>query len=460
MRMTCGGDRALSIVLSNPGEVLPVSPAMTRWIVTVLVLLAGCGNDSDPDGLTADEIDRIHDAVAASLEDGLATGYSVAVWRDGEVVYAEGFGDRGDGMPVGPDTLFQIGSDTKKVTAIALLQQVDAGVLTLDQTVSEVVPELELAASPGHLGQVTLHDLLSHQSGLFDYTPWTEAPDDGELAAIALGRFVDNEYPMMPPGIAWNYANPNFSLVGMIDETVDGRPWADLVAEDVFAPLGMAHSYARRDDMIAAEDDIASGHGTVLPDGLDTFSPFEGAASGLGWVAPADQLDNAFTRPAGLVWSTASDQARLLGFVIDGDDAVLPDDLRAELTTAHVPVVAHADDYGYGYGLMVQAGFTDSVQRYYRVPFYSHGGNTLTMTSSSTMLPDQRVAVSVLANGNNQDLREVAQIALEVAAGDRLPAPTEAPALIGPPSPIRPATPAASPIPTSATSRSPGRATS
>lgn len=399
------------------------------------LVLAACDETVEPPAaapLSADDEAAIQQAVASSLGNGLATGYSIAVWRDGDVIYQQAFGSADEGgSPATPDMLFQIGSDTKKITALALLQQVDADALDLDDPVGAILPELELATAPGYFAALPVHDLLQHRSGLYDYTPWTDAPDDAYLAATVFGSFAQNEYLVAPPDTGYQYSNPNYSLAGLIVERLGGKPWADVVSDNVFAPLDMQHSYGRRDDALGAGERLASGHGNVLPSS-ESFALLEGLDSELGWLAPEQQPDNAFIRPAGLVWSTASDQARLLGFLIDGDPAVLSDASRRAMLAPHPSVLPHTDQVGYDDGLFVGSGWQDVDGQYHAVPTVVHGGNTDTMTSGSILLPEQRIAVSVLANGADEVLDPLMASILAIAAQGRMPEPATPPARVPP----------------------------
>ncbi|MDF3071195.1 MAG: beta-lactamase-like protein [Polyangiaceae bacterium] len=396
-----------------------------------LLFVVGCSPEGEPtepsEALSSTQVATIEAAASKRLGQGSATSYSIAVWRDGKVIYEAAFGAKDEeGNAATKDTLFQIGSDTKKLTALGVLQQVQAGTLALSQTVADAVPGLALASKPDHFESVTLHDLLSQRTGLYDYTPWVDRPADAELSGVAFGMFAQKEPVMMPAGIAFNYSNPNYSLAGLAHEIAASKPWADAIDEEVFEKLEMRHSYARRDDMLARESDIASGYGPLISGDWDPFQlPEDGAMPEPqeGWVTPENQPDDAFTRPAGLVWSTAGDQARLLGFLVDGNPAVLSNDLRERLVTPHSPWYNHVDSRGYGYGVVVDRFSQGPDQRFYPLPSYSHGGATLTMTSSSAALPEQRVAVSILSNGALEDLEGLTTLVLEVASEGRLPAP-------------------------------------
>lgn len=373
----------------------------------------------------------IRRAARADLRVATATGASVAVWKDGAIVFAEGFGTRdpdGD-VPVTTDTVFQVGSDTKKLVAITALQQVARGRMALDDTLAEHVPALTLADDPFLPGRVTLHQLLSHQAGFYDYTPWVEAPEDADLRRRAEGRFAANGFGLYAPGAAWNYSNANFALAGLMVEGADGRPWGDIVTEDVFAPLGMTRTFARRDEALR-EDDVAIGVGLdVTYDTFDALAPLD---YDFGTVPLERTWDCGFTRPAGLVWSTASDMARLAAFLVDGDADVLPDTLRATIATPHVSMNASTDAVGYGYGLMVNTTGWSGLEGFHPgVTLWAHGGNTMSMTSTFLVLPEARIAVSVLSNGYGDDFAKTAVTAFEALAD--LPTEAEAPEFTAPP---------------------------
>jgi hypothetical protein len=121
-----------------------------------------------------------------------------------------------------------------------------------------------------------------------------------------------------------------------------------------------------------------------------------------GPVSFEDHWETAFVRPAGLVWSTASDQCKLAAFLIHGDEAVLPAELHSLIATEHVG--RYPDIPGsYGYGLMVDYGAQFGADDYREVRLWSHGGNTLTHTSTFYLLPDQDFAISILSNGWGDD---------------------------------------------------------
>ncbi len=378
-----------------------------RLALSLMLAFAACGS-SEP---THPSFAPIEAAVAADLARANATAASVAVWLDGEVVWVGGFGhaDPAGTAPPDEDTLFGIGSDTKKIAAIALLRQVAAGATTLDATVGTTLPDLHVAMAPG-FDATTMRQLLSHQSGIMDGTENTASTTDGALAAYAYGEFAATYHALVAPGRFYNYSNPGFSIAGLATQALDGRMWADIVEDDIFAPLGMTRTFARKAEVDANH---ALGRGYTVDDQAQVRD-----------VSFAETWEAGFTRPAGHVWSTPSDQMRLAAFLVDGDPAVLDPALRREVTRAQVPMYPELP-LGYGFGLMIGRGLTIG-EAYYDVPVWAHGGNTLTHTSTFYVLPEQRFAVSILSNGVGDDFTATALAAIRTLAG--LPAPGVAPA--------------------------------
>jgi CubicO group peptidase (beta-lactamase class C family) len=379
--------------------------------------LFGCSTPVDnkpPDDTTQDpRFAPIASAVAADLEHNNATGVSVAVWLGGEPLWVGGFGhaDPEGTTPPGKDTLFMIGSDTKKITALSLLRKVAAGKVTLETPVSAVLPDLKMDLAPSFEG-ATVRQLLSHQSGLADLTEDTVTTTDADLASFAYGTLATTDPALVEPGRLYNYSNPNFSIAGLIDQKLDGRMWPDIVEQDLFAPLGMTRTKARKSEVDA---DVAIGRGLQVTDPVT-----------IQRVSFEDTWESAFTRPAGLVWSTPNDQMRLAAFLVDGDPTILAPSVQAELTKAQVS--QYPDIPGsYGFGLIVNHGISLGEGKYYDVPVWTHGGNTLTHTSTFFVLPEQRFAISILSNGRNDDFTGTLVAAIEALV--ELPPPSAQPAL-------------------------------
>ncbi|MBI2893068.1 MAG: beta-lactamase family protein [Deltaproteobacteria bacterium] len=405
-------------------------------VAAVAISLSTCGDDggaggghdgggdagvvgADAGDLDADAPDAGQDlrfgllaaAIEADIEGSNATAASVAVWLDEEVVWVGGFGSLGEGAGrIDEDTLFMIGSDTKKITAIGLLRLVAAGQASLETTVADVLPDLEMTLAPDFVG-ATIHDLISHQGGILDGVETATEADDEGLRAFVFGELAESYYPLAPPGRIWNYSNPNFSVAGLLHQELDGRPWADIVEQDVFAPLGMSRTVARKTE-------VDANHATGI--GVTT-----GDDPTIGPVSLDETWESAFVRPSGLVWSTPSDQIRLARFLVDGDGTVLGDDRREELSTPQVPLFPDIPG-SYGYGLFVERGTT--VQgAWYDVPVWSHGGGTWTHTSTFVILPEQRFAISILSNGLADDFTRSVVTAIESLV--ELPEPATEPPL-------------------------------
>ena len=363
--------------------------------------LAGCSGDELTKASTADtapgstadtaapgptpvvrdpRFETVVPVLEAELVGNLAEGVSIAVMEQGRFTWLEGFGtaDPGDDEPMTPDHILQIGSTTKQMTAAHVLQQVDAGLLRLEDPVS--------TALPGYALQQTLHDLLSHQGGLFDYTDTSNPPDDAALADWYYGFFADNIWAMNDPGLFWNYSNPHFSLAGLITEEHDpaGRAFADQLEQDLFAPLGLRDTFARKE--------------AVRGTGRRSLSVGIDATGAIAEIPMRDVPDPASDRPAGFVWSTPADMARWGRFLLQGEPSVLSEASRSLISTPHVPTLYNGDHEAYGYGMFVWDLYPLS-DGYYPIQVLEHGGNTLSFTSVLVLLPEHDVSISILSAG-------------------------------------------------------------
>jgi CubicO group peptidase (beta-lactamase class C family) len=225
-----------------------------------LALIGGCARQRE---------DRIDAFVRSEMARQGIPGAAVAVVRKGEVIKARGYGEANveHRVPVKPETLFQSGSLGKMFTAAAVMLLAEEGRVGLDDSVRRHLPD-----APPSWEAITIRHLLTHTSGIPDYTPGTidfrRDYSDGELRRIAYAL-----KPEFRPGSRWSYSNTAYDLLGLIVGRVSGRFYGDLLQERVFGPLGMKTA------QVISEEKI-------VPNRAAGYRLAEGELRNQEWVAP------------------------------------------------------------------------------------------------------------------------------------------------------------------------------
>jgi CubicO group peptidase (beta-lactamase class C family) len=322
---------------------------------------AACGEDA------AAKFDEVFATFAGAVDDIGLPGGAIAVVCGGETIFARGHGEtrRTGGSPITEHTRFQLASNTKMLTAITAVKLAQDGAVELDAPVSSIVSyvnDRDPFATP-----FTLSHLLAHTAGM------PGPPDDAlELDSEAYFRAHGDLALWNPPDALWQYSNLGFALAGHALEVATGQSFAELVDDQVFAPLGLADSSMRP---LADPARSAYGHTTW-------FGPGEEV------VPPDDEfIASSIYGPMGGGWSSAADVAALARELINGGGAVLDASGLAELTATRSPTDITGLDYGYG--LMTTP---DGI--------WTHSGLTSGWSSDLTMIPADGFAVVTLVNGD------------------------------------------------------------
>jgi CubicO group peptidase (beta-lactamase class C family) len=299
------------------------------------------------------------------LTDNDLPGIAVLVARDGQVVYQGGFGlaDIEAKSPVTPETKFRIGSVSKQFTAAAVLRLADEGKLSLDDRLEKYFPGF-----PG-ADAITLHQLLTHTSGIHSYTSKPEFMARVATAVTPedLVAFFRDDPQDFAPGEKFLYNNSGYFLAGEIVAKVSGRSLDAFLREAFFEPLGMKDTGV----FVNAAPPPGVARGYAMAEGK--------ATAALDW-------DMSWAGGAGALYSTVGDLFRW-NEALFGGKVLKPETFALMTTAAKLPPGA---EMSYGYGVVV------STLR--RLPSVGHGGGLNGWSSDLLRLPDQRCTVVALAN--------------------------------------------------------------
>lgn len=186
--------------------------------------------------------DKVDDYVRAAMSERHIPGAAIAVIKNGKIVKTAGYGLASVefGVPATPETVFEIGSVSKQITAAAIMLLVEDGKINLDEKISRYLPN-----TPEAWKNVTTRHLLTHTSGIKSYSSLDGFELNRRLKRDDFIKLLSVQPLDFETGASYVYSNSGYSLLGYIVETVSGKSYWDFTRERIFTPLGMTKTADR-----------------------------------------------------------------------------------------------------------------------------------------------------------------------------------------------------------------------
>lgn len=293
-------------------------------------------------------------------------GLAIAVALNGRIVYAEGFGygDLEERVPAWPTTKFRIGSISKSLTAVALVQLVEQGKIDLDAPVQKYVPSF-----PDKGAKITPRLLAGHLAGIRHYK------DDEFLIArhydsvVEALKIFENDPLVAPPGTAFHYSSYGYDLLSAVIQSASGENFVAYMQRHVFTPLGLVDTTADQNRSIIEQ---RSRFYEREKDGTTDNAPY---------------VDNSYKWAGGGFLSTSEDLVRFGSALLH--PGFLPEKSLRLLFTSQKTI--SGQETGYGMGWFIHT--SKSGQR-----IYEHAGGSVGGTSQLIIYPDFGVVVALTTN--------------------------------------------------------------
>lgn len=341
-----------------------------------LSLLSRCATTPKPvlDPATSAEIRRI---VEEQMRSQHIPGAVLAIVRDDQVIDMQPMGVRDieHNLPVTPDTLFPIGSCTKAFTSMEIARSADRGLLSLDDHPRMFLPYLELA-DPEADAQLTIRDMLSHRSGLKAYADLAAEP--GVLTREEYIRAAASAKPAVKFRTKFQYSNAMYAAAGEIAGRVNHSTWEEVIASDLFKPLGMTSSVAVITDMLKSPD-----HAT-------------GYVFDKSYRAVPAPKSLAALAPGGAIASSAHDMTQWLRMLTGGDRGFISPAMFRELTT---PLIAVNPTTSYALGW--------AVYDWNGLRVIEHNGGSEGISALVSFIPEKHLGFVFLANTSSNSMTKI-----------------------------------------------------
>jgi CubicO group peptidase (beta-lactamase class C family) len=311
--------------------------------------------------------EQVDDYLKTQMEQHRIPGIALRIIQDGRATKTATYGlaNLELNVQVKPETVFEIGSITKQFTATAILLLQQDGKLSVDDLISRRLKNI-----PASWTNITIRHLLSHTSGIRSYTGLTGFELTRHLTQEQFIRAI-GEYPLeFQPGESWKYCNTGFNLLGFIIENVSHKKYWDFMRERIFSPLEMTVTQDRRP-------------GDIIPNRAAGYEQTNNI-----WINRDYDLTDVFA--AGAIVSNIEDLTKW-NAALDCD-VILNFSSKEQMWTPTKLNNGKLTKYGFGW-------FIETVEGHRNI---GHSGSTSGFSASIQRFPDDKLAVILLSNTDEQ----------------------------------------------------------
>lgn len=346
-------------------------------LMTILVMsLVGCGGGSGPSApvpAPTAPAPIVNNSLEASLDNFLQSNYSdsepgmaILVVHNDEVVYNKGAGaaNLNSGTTIHADTGFRLASVSKPITAFAIMRLVEQQQLTLQDAITDYLPELSSTWDT-----ITIHHLLSHQSGIRDFID--DGWKDGLTNQDVIDYYVSHSALAFIPGEGKEYSNPGYHLLAEIIERASGIRFEDFLQQEIFQPLAMNNTY------------VADEHSSIRSNDALNFAQFE---------TFFDNYHNYTNGANGVVSSLVDLRLFMQGIV---ENQIVSEATLSLMLQPHTPELFGVNHYGYGFAV------TGSSNEFF------HSGRYDGFVTYLYIDPDSDLQIVFLGNGGDSTVNHV-----------------------------------------------------
>lgn len=343
-------------------------------------------------------LERNVDQIFTAYDKPGSPGCALGVVRDGNLVYKKGYGAASLelGVPLTPESVFYMGSVSKQFTAASVVLAAEQGFLSLDDDIRKYVPEIPSYGKP-----ITLRQMLHHTSGFRDILSLLflagRNSEDIHPTSELLDLLSRQKALNFTPGDEFLYSNTNYFLMSVVIRRATGEPLSQFAEENIFKPLGMAHTSFYDDRTV------------VLPGRVAAYAPRPGGGFRVDWSTNYDMVGG-----GGLMSSVDDLQLWDRNFY---DNKLGKGTLLKEMQTQGV--LNNGKQIQYSLGLFIS--------KYRGLPIVAHDGANFGYRTMLLRFPQQRLSVICLCNlGTSNPLRLSYQVADVYLEGQVAPDPQPA----------------------------------